>query len=302
MSLQLYALNTLMRFTVQRRFRKNPDLMEMRAIMQSSPIPKVPSRIKVEQIRLGGVPTEKLQAASASSAHALLYMHGGGFVAGVPANHRALTWRLAEQTGIPVYAIDYRLAPEHPFPAALDDCLAAYRALLDQGIAPGAIAVGGDSAGGNLTLVLALKLKALGLPQPGALICLSPVTDLAEPAPSHTANVKTDVLFDPRIFDTVAKYYYPGHDSRDPLLSPLRGDPQGLPPTLFQASDAEMLRDDSLRMAEKMRAAGVPVTVQISPKVFHIWQVTADVLPEARAAIANISSFIKTQLSPKPGA
>lgn len=299
MSIQLYALDLLLRFAVKRRFRKNPDVLELRTIMKDAPAAKVPARITVEEISLGGIPTERLTAPGSSPTQALLYFHGGGFVGGSPATHRPLTRRLAEQIGVPVYAIDYRLAPEHPFPAGLDDCVSAYRTLLERGLAPGAIAIGGDSAGGNLTLACALKLKQLGMAQPAALICLSPVTDLAEPAPSQVTNARSDALFDPRTFATLPKSYCPGHDLRDPLLSPLRGDVEGLPPTLFQASAVEMLRDDSVRMADKMRAAGVAVTLEVWPKVFHVWQVMADSLPEGRAAITNIAAFVRDRLALK---
>jgi acetyl esterase/lipase len=296
MSLQLTLLNAFLRFQVKRRFRKNPDVMELRPIMDAVSTGRVPARIRIEQIELGGVPTERLAAAGARATHGILYIHGGGFVGGSSRTHRPLTWRLAEQTGVPVYAIDYRLAPEHPFPAGLDDCVSAYRALLEKGLSPSGIAVGGDSAGGNLALALALKLKALGLPQPAALVCLSPVTDLSKPAPSHVTNARSDQLFDPRTFATVEPVYCPGHDLTDPFISPRYGDPAGLPPTLFQASDVEMMRDDSVLMAEKMRNAGVAVTIDIWPKVAHVWQVTADVLPEGRAAIVKIAAFLKQQL------
>jgi epsilon-lactone hydrolase len=296
MSVQLYFVNAFLRFAVKRRFRKNPDLLELRALMQSVRPQRVPSRIGVEEMSLGGVATERLAAAGASSAHAILYIHGGGWVTGSPASHRPLTWRLAEQTGVPVYAIDYRLAPEHPFPAGLEDCLAAYRALLDKGLVPGAIVIGGDSAGGNLTLALALKLKAVGLPQPAALVCLSPATDMEAPTPSRMENRQSDAMFDHRSFATIAKHYCPGRDPGDPLISPRRGDPAGLPPTLFQVSGAEMLRDDSVLMAEKMRSAGVDVTIEIWPKVAHVWHITADILPEGRAAIAKAAGFIKAKL------
>ena len=296
MSLQRYVVNTLLRFTVKRRFAKEPDVMELRAIMAELPPARVPQHIHIDQGHLGTVATEVMTAPGASSAHAILYIHGGGFVGGAPTTHRALTWRLADETRVPVYVIDYRLAPEHPFPAGLDDCVTAYRTLLAKGLSPSAIAVGGDSAGGNLTLALALKLKVLGLPQPAALVCLSPVTDLAEGAPSHKTNANSDVMFDARTFDTVAKSYCPDHDAGDPLISPRRGDPAGLPPTLFQASGAEMLRDDSVLMADKMRAAGVDVTIELWPKVSHVWQVTADMLPEGRQAIAKISAFVKQRL------
>ena len=296
MSLQLYIVNALLRVAVKRRFRRNPDLMELRAIMQGVRPGRVPSRIGVEGTSLGGVATERLAIADASAAHAILYIHGGGWVVGSPATHRPLTWRLAEQSGVPVYAIDYRLAPEHPFPAGLDDCVKAYRALLDKGFAPGSIVIGGDSAGGNLTLALALKLKDVGLPQPAALVCLSPATDMEAPTPSRTENWKSDAMFDHRSFATIATHYCPGRDPGDPLISPRRGDVKGLPPTLFQASGAEMLRDDFVLMAEKMRAAGVDVTIDIWPKVAHVWHITADILPEGRAAIAKVGAFIRNRL------
>jgi acetyl esterase/lipase len=161
---------------------------------------------------------------------------------------------------------------------------------------PAHVAVGGDSAGGNLVLAFALKLKELGIPQPAALICLSPVTDLLESAPSHASNGQSDQLFDPRAFATLAPAYCAGHDPGDPLVSPRRGDPAGLPPTLFHASEVEMLRDDSVLMADKMRKAGVNVTIEIRAKVPHVWHVMADILPEGRAGIAKLSAFIKQQL------
>ena len=239
---------------------------------------------------------EKLSVPGADARKAILYIHGGGFVAGVPANHRPLTWRLAAQTKIPVYVVDYRLAPEHRFPAGLDDCVRAYRALLANGIAPEKIAIGGDSAGGNLTLTTALKLKQDGVPLPGCLVALSPVTDLVEGGASHTENAKSDALFVATTFDTVVAAYCPGHDPADPLVSPLRGDVAGLPPTLFQCSGAEMLRDNSVRMEARMKAAGVDTSIEVWPKVPHVWQVTADIMPEARAAIAKIVAFIGAKL------
>ena len=299
MSLQLFFLNPIIRFSMKRRFRKKPHVMELRAIMSeiAKRPAKIPPRITKTEASLGGVRTEVFKDAKADETRALLYLHGGGWVAGTPSNHIPLLWRLADQTNVPVYAPDYRLAPEHPFRAGLDDCVGVYRALLDNGIAASSIVVGGDSAGGNLTLALALKLKQLGLPQPAGLVCLSPATELAEPLPSHSSNRNSDAMFDSRIFATVREVYWPNQDGTNPLISPLRGDVRGLPPTLFQASAAEMLRDDSVYMAEKMRAAGVPVTIDLWPRVFHVWQVTADILPEARVAIHRIARFVKERLA-----
>lgn len=298
MSIQLFFVDKMLRFSIKRRFRKAPDVMTLRAVMEemARQARPAPAAVRVTQIELGGIKAERLAVADADESRAVLYIHGGGFVAGVPANHRPLTWRLAAQTRFPVYAIDYRLAPEHLFPAGLEDCVSAYRALLAKGIAAEHIAIGGDSAGGNLTLATALKLKQDGVPLPGCLVCLSPVTDLAEPAPSHISNARSDALFDARTFTTLPPVYCPGHDLKDPLVSPVRGDVHGLPPTLFQCSRDEMLRDDSIRMADKMKAAGVETAIEVWPKVFHVWQVTADIVPEARKAIARIVAFIGAKL------
>lgn len=298
MSIQLFFVDKMLRFAIKRRFRKAPDIMTLRVIMEemAQQARPAPAPVEISSVDLGGVRAEKLAVPGADESRALLYIHGGGFVAGVPANHRPLTWRLAMQTKVPVYAVDYRLAPEHVFPAGLDDCVTAYRALLDKGIAPEHIAIGGDSAGGNLTLTTALKLKQDGVALPACLVCLSPVTDLAEPAPSHVANANADAMFDARTFETVIAAYCPNTDPYDPLVSPLRGDAGGLPPTLFQCSRDEMLRDDSVRMAEKMKAAGVETELEVWPKVFHVWQVTADILPEGRKAIEKIAGFLRTRL------
>ena len=299
MSIQLFFVDKMLRFTIKRRFKRHPDVMTLRAVMQEmeKQVRPAPALVEMHTADLGGVKAERLSVPGADESKAILYIHGGGFVAGIPANHRPLTWRLAAQVKAPVYVVDYRLAPEHVFPAGLDDCVTAYRALLAKGIAPARIAIGGDSAGGNLTLTTALKLKQDGVPLPGCLVALSPVTDLAEPGLSHVQNVKSDAMFDARTFDTVVAAYCPGHDPKDPLVSPLRGDVAGLPPTLFQCSGAEMLRDDSVRMESRMRAAGVDTAIEIWPKVFHVWQVTADMLPEGRAAIAKIAAFITQRLN-----
>jgi monoterpene epsilon-lactone hydrolase len=296
MSIQLFFIDKLLRLTVKRRFRRNPDVIELRAIMAELPLRAAPGHIAVETITLGGIKTERLRIAKADETKAILYIHGGGFVAGVPGNHRPLTWRLADKTGVPVYVIDYRLAPEHPFPAGLDDCVAAYRGLLGKGIAANSIVVAGDSAGGNLTLATALKLKALGLAQPGGLVCLSPATDM-EGFESRRENVAGDAMFTPAMFPTLVPLYCPGQNPEDPFISPFRGDVSGLPPTFIQCSAIEMLRDDSVQMAKKLKDSGVPVTLEIWPKVFHVWHVMADMLPEGRKAIDNIAAFIKTRFA-----
>jgi acetyl esterase/lipase len=295
MSLQLFLIDKVLRHQMKRRFRRNPDAMKLRAMMATMARhpSKVPAQVEVTATRLGEVPTELLTPANADATRAFLYLHGGAFVGGSPVTHRALTWRLAAGTGMPVHALDYRLAPEHPFPAALTDAVAAYTALLDRGVAPGHIAIGGDSAGGNLTLATALKLKSLGIAQPGALVCLSPATELMTRLPSHETNAESDAMFVPALIDSVRRHYCDGIDASNPLISPLRGDVTGFPPTLIQCSDIEMLRDDSVQMGMRLRAAGVPVVLEAWPAVFHVWQLMADQLPEARTAIETIVAFVR---------
>ena len=293
MSIQLAVVDALMRLTIKRRFARRPDVLELRAIMKTTRPPRPPTGISLTQMQLGGVPADRLSPRSPRNRRTLLYIHGGGFVGGSPPNYRALVGHIAEKLNATAYVIDYRLAPEHPFPAALDDCAAAWRALLDMGIPAGDIVIAGDSAGGNLTLALALKLKSAGGPLPAALVALSPATDLADGTPSRTTNARADAMFDSHTFASVVRHYCSQSDPTDPLISPLRGDPTGLPPTLIQCSRDEMLRDDGVLMAEKMKATGVDITLELWPRVFHVWQLMLGFIPESRAAVENIVRFIE---------
>jgi acetyl esterase/lipase len=298
MSLQLPLINLMIRWQVKRRFRKNPDVNLLRPLMlQMEPrAAKLPVDIICEALDLGGVPAERLSAPDTRTDAAFLYIHGGGFVGGSPRTHRPLTWRLAKDIGVPVYAIDYRLAPEYCFPAGLDDCVTAYRALLEKGLSSKSIVVGGDSAGGNLTLALALRLKAEGLPLPAALICLSPSTDMTGGGASLQSNAEADAMFVPELMGSLMPAYCPGADAKNPYLSPLFGDVSGFPPTLFQVGEREILRDDSVRMAAALKAAGAEATLEVWPKVWHVWQLNADMLPEAREAITHIVRFARQYL------
>jgi acetyl esterase/lipase len=289
----LWLADKFFRFRFKRMFRKDPDVLQLRPMLKrmakSMPVPR---RITVTPIELGGVAGEELAGVSPDRTRAVLYLHGGGFVGGEPKTHRMIAWRLADGLGVPVFVIDYRLAPEHPHPAAVNDCTAAYRALAEK-LGAGNVAVMGDSAGGNLTLTVGLQAKALGLPRPALLVCLSPATDLWAEGGSRVSNAESDACFDGGMFATLRARYCPEGSAEDPLLNPVRGDLAGLPPTLFQCSELEMLRDDSTRMADAMKAAGVQVTLEIWPDVFHVWQLAADVIPEAKAAVAKILAFVE---------
>jgi acetyl esterase/lipase len=218
----------------------------------------------------------------------LLYVHGGGFVACSPKTHRPLTGAWARR-GFEVFAPDYRLAPENPFPAGLEDVIAAWTAFRAQG--PAALA--GESAGGNLALALLLAARDRGIPLPSAACLFSPVTDLAEEGGSRISNGRRDAMFGERSIPEIGPLYVPAGNLRDPLASPVYGDPRGLPPLLFHVGDREVLRDDSVRMAERAKAAGVEVSLRIFPVVAHAWQFADRMLPEAKASLDEAAAFLQ---------
>ena len=243
------------------------------------------------RVDAGGVAADRITRPASLSGRHLLYLHGGGYRVGSPAIYRHLTWRFADAARASVLIIAYRLAPEHPFPAALNDAFAAYRWLLGDGAKE--IVVMGDSAGGGLTLALLMKLRDEGLRLPEAAVALSPWTDLALTGGSLAANAASDPMLNAGDMPAVAADYLAGADPRDPYASPLYGDPSGLPPVLIQVGSDEVLRDDAVRMAEKLRAANPLSELQIWPLMPHVWQAYAPVLPEARAAVADIGQFVR---------
>ena len=241
-------------------------------------------------VDLGSFRGEWLDTAPANG-RVLLYFHGGGYVSGSPATHRSLMVRLGQAANARVFAPDYRLAPEFPYPAALEDAWTAYWWLLAQGIAPGQIVVAGDSAGGGLTVALMLALRAAGMPLPAAGVCLSPWFDLALTARSMTTNYHSDYLND-AILHAAAAMYLGDRDLREPLASPLYADLRGLPPLLIQVGGAEMLLDDGRRFAARARKAGVDVTLEGYTGMVHVWHFTYLVEPRARQAVQAIGEFV----------
>jgi epsilon-lactone hydrolase len=246
---------------------------------------------EVLPVDAGGVKGEFITTPACRPDRAVLFLHGGGYVTGWGALYRHFTWRIATAARARVLAIDYRLAPEHPFPAALDDALAAYRWLVAGGADPRRTAVMGDSAGGGLALALLLRLRDEGLELPATAIALSPWTDLALTGASLSTNEKSDPMLsvaDARLF---ADCYLAGADPRNPYASPLYGNPAGLPPTLIHVGSDEILHDDAVRMAQTLRAAGCRAEIEVWPRMPHVWHLFAPALPEAMQAIANIGAF-----------
>ena len=222
----------------------------------------------------------------------ILYLHGGGYCVGSYHSHRALIARIARATQYKTLAINYRMAPEFPFPAAVDDAISAYQQLLKDGYQE--IILSGDSAGGGLSLVLTNKIRHLGLPMPVGLILLSPWTDLTMSGESVKTKVEEDALIAPNLIELFAKKYIGNDRADNPLISPLFSDISNYPPTLIQVGSYELLLDDSSRLAKKMNDAGIKVDFEIYDKQMHVFQFLAGIVPEANRAIEKIGRFTKT--------
>jgi acetyl esterase/lipase len=253
----------------------------------------LPKGVKIRQDFVGGVPGEWVARPQAPAT--MLYLHGGGYFACSPKTHRPITGAYARR-GFRVFAADYRLAPEHPFPAALDDALAAYRGMLDLGVPPKRLVIGGDSAGGGLALGMLLAAKAADLPMPACALLFSPWTDLAGTGASLATNRDRDPMLVSERLREGGDIYLNGTDPENPLASPLYGDLAGLPPLLIQVGDGEILRDDSTRLADRARAADVKVDLKIWPGMPHVWQISQGFMPEARDALNEAADFAKLQL------
>src|SRR5271166_6165128 len=253
---------------------------------------RVPADVICEKVNAGGVDAEWIAAPGANADRVILYLHGGGYVAGSIKTHRAMISRIARASSARALAIDYRLAPEHPFPAAVQDATAAYRWLLANGYQPGRIVIAGDSAGGGLTLAALLAIRDAKLPMPAGAVPISPWTDLEGTGESIRTRAAKDVMVTQDDLASSAKQYYGAHDPKDPLVSPLHGDFRGLPPMLIHVGDAEILLDDATRVAARAKAAGVQVELEVWDEMPHVWHVFAKILPEGQQAIDKIGKFV----------
>ncbi len=249
--------------------------------------------VQVTDASLGGVRAKRLVPPAAKPGRTLLYFHGGGYVIGSPETHLGLNADLARLMGAEVWSMDYRLAPEHAFPAAIEDGVAAYRGLIEAGIDPGGIFIGGDSAGGGATVATAVKARDEGLPMPAGLILLSPWVNLANTGWSYETRAAADPMISHKNINWFADTYLAGsgHDASHPLASPLRADLAGLPPMLIQVGSDECLLSDSVTLAERAGAAQVDVTLEIWPRMIHIFQIFHPILEEARRANAQIAAW-----------
>jgi acetyl esterase/lipase len=270
---------------------RQPTVEQLRAGMEKV-AERVATDIKCEPVSVGGIRGEWIIPPETVAERAILYLHGGGYVMGSVNTHRALIARIARASRARALALEYRLAPEHPFPAAVEDATNAYRWLLAQNFNSGKIAVAGDSAGGGLALATLLALRDQRIPLPACAIPISPWTDMEGTGESMTSTAIKDPMIGSGDLPNFAKMYVGNADPKNPLLSPLHGDYRGLPPLLIQVGAAERLRDDSTRVAKSAKAAGVKVELEVWDEMIHVWHAFAKLLPEGQQAIDRIGQFV----------
>lgn len=292
-SIRSQLLAVFLRMTVKKKFAKSGDLIKERESMNKMSAMSV----KCERGKLavlGGVPGEWHDAELGSKETVVLYLHGGGYVLGSPTSHRGLAALMANLAQARVFILDYRLAPETPFPGALDDAVSAYKALLENGELPEKIVIAGDSAGGGLTVALMVALKEQGLPLPAAGVCLSPWVDLSFSGDSMQTNAKADSILCKESLAWLGGQYLADQADNDPQASPIFADLSGLPPLLIQVGSDEVLLDDAVRLNKLAKKAGVDSTLEVWEGQVHVWQLMSKLIPEARQALQVIGTFIKT--------
>ena len=254
---------------------------------------ELPEDAVFEQVGAGGVSAEWISTPGVAEDRVVMYLHGGGYMIGSMRTHRSPLSYLSRVSDARVLGLNYRLAPEHPFPAAVEDSVAAYRWLLAEGVSPRRIAIGGDSCGGGLTVATLVALKYFGDPLPAAGISHSGWTDLAHTGDTFETKAEEDPLIDKEMLEGMAAAYLGDRSRTTPLASPYYADLQGLPPLLVQVGTAEVLLDDSLRLADRAKEAGVDVTLEVWDDMPHVWQAFASFLPEAREALDHCGQFVQ---------
>jgi phosphinothricin tripeptide acetyl hydrolase len=256
----------------------------------------LPADIAREDVTWGGVPGERLTPQQARKDQALIYLHGGGYGTGSPRSHRHLAGDIARRAGVVALVPEYRLAPENPFPAAVDDALAVYRDALKQ-FKPASIAIAGDSAGGGLTIAVLLAARDAGLPMPAAAICISPWTDMTASGASYAERAAVDPLVTMEGLERWRHCYIGDGDRRQPLASPAHADLKGLPPLLIQVGGDEVLLDDARLLADKARAVGIDTVLEVWPQMIHVWHWYWPMLDEGERANAAIARFMRDRLA-----
>ena len=297
-SIRTKSVNAFLKYgtkPVIARLSLSPRIMRAlhRIFRRLSVFIRTPGHVTVEHKTVAGVRSEMVFGGAVDGRdRIILYLHGGGYFFCSPRTHRGLTWRLSAKASAPVLAPDYRMAPDHSIEESLEDALAVYRSLLDDGYRPENITVGGDSAGGHLALALTLKLRDMKLPLPSALICLSPWSDLSASGHTLISNAKKDPMFPSNGIRKVARFLVGERDPKHPLVSPLFGDLRGFPPMIIFAGSTEVLLDDSRRLHQAALRDGVDSRLEIWESMPHAFPVLSDFVPEGKEAIDEMGQFL----------
>ena len=282
----------------QNAFPFDSDVSEQRRLLRElASAQPLPPGVTVTAAALGGVPAAEITIDGTEPRHVVLYFHGGVYVLGAAAQAAGLAAQIGRRTRATVISVDYRLAPEHPYPAAVDDALAAYQALLLAGTDPSDIAFAGESAGGGLAVATLVNARDHGLPLPAAAYLMSPYADLTLSGASMEAKRAADPLFTPQAFPARVADYIAGHDPALPLISPVFADLSGLPPLIIQAGTHEVLLDDAIRLARQAAVGDVAVILDITPGVPHVFQAYYAILDEAAAALDRAGQLLSALLA-----
>jgi acetyl esterase/lipase len=293
-SIRSKVCRILTKYLVAPNFNPNKTINEARRGMERlTKLAHLPAKTKVEKITFNSISAEWIYAYEAHEDRVILFLHGGGYNTCSPNTHRELAARISKASGAKVLLPDYRLAPEHPFPSALDDATSTYRWLLDTGFAGENIAIAGDSAGGGLSLATAISLCDAGKPSPASIACISPWTDLEMSGNSIKTHADIDPMLNLQAMKIMALNYIGDSDPRSPLISPLYAELKGISPLLIHVGSDEMLLDDSTRIVEKAKSAGVDVTLVIYDQMWHVFHLNAALMPEGKKAIEELGSFIR---------
>ena len=283
------VLEMIRKRSAEVRKTTDDDRLSYERIMSSLPLD---DDIETQRVGVNGVPAEWISAPESQESRVVLYLHGGGYLFGSARTHRVMLAHLARAAKARVLALDYRLAPEIPFPAPVEDSVSAYQWLLSQGVSPRKIVFGGDSAGGGLVVAAMVALRSVGEPMPAAGVCISPWADMEATGQSFTTNAENDPSVSRERILKIAGVYLDGKDPKAPLASPIHADLTGLPPLLLQVGGIEVLLDDSTALKSRAKEAGVSVEMEVWDDMPHVWHHYAPILPEARKAIGKIGEFV----------
>ncbi len=301
MSIRAQFMSFILRRTLKAQIASmSDDIPAFRERMRGSSLlsPAIPAEVAFEDVDASGVSCHWVAYQGVSTHKVLLYLHGGGYTFGEFEGYKDLTWRLSKESGVRVLFVDYRLAPEDPFPAAVEDATAAYRWLLEQGYNADQIVIGGDSAGGGLAMALLVNLKNHGIELPCGAILLSPWVDLTASGESVVTNAKAEAMLSTQALEAMAGHYLGDLDRGAPLASPLFADLSGLPPVLVHVGSTEMLLSDAERLVARINESGGEAVLEVWPKMPHVFQILAARIPEGKLAIAKLGEFTKNRLVP----